>query len=308
MHCQKKFLYIVAGFIALGSALPQVARSQNVAITFDDLPLNGILPIGVTEVAITKEVLAILKQRHVPPVFGFINAKKLEGNPNGAAALQLWIDAGQRVGNHSYSHMNLHTSTPEAFIRDIELNEPALERLAKNDEWRWLRYPYLREGDTAEKRRAVRSYLREHKYEIAQVTLDYEDYLWNNPYARCAIKHDMQSMEWLRSSYLRTATEYLNANRAMAKLVFGRDINHVLLLHLGAFSVNILPDLLDLLQKKGFHLVTLEEAQRDPAYRTDPDAGSKWGGTLLEQWLDARHMQYPKVSGKPQKELDALCR
>src|ERR1039458_3810809 len=39
------------------------------------------------------------------------------------------------------------------------------------------------------------------------------------------------------------------------------------------------------LQKKGFTLVTLEEAEIDPAYETDPDAGSKYGGTLLEEWM-----------------------
>jgi hypothetical protein len=43
-----------------------------------------------------------------------------------------------------------------------------------------LRYPYLREGDTVEKRRAVRAYLQAHRYRLAQVTLDREDDLWNS--------------------------------------------------------------------------------------------------------------------------------
>ena len=90
----------------------------------------------------------------------------------------------------------------------------------------------------------------------------------------------------------------------MAKLVYGHDINHVLLLHLGAFSSTILPDALDLLKKKGFTLVTLEEAESDPAYETDPDAGSKYGGTLLEQWMDARQIKYPAVMEKPYKRVE----
>jgi hypothetical protein len=63
-----------------------------------------------------------------------------------------------------------------------------------------------------------------------------------------------------------------------------------------------------MLKSKGFRLVTLEEAHSDPAYQTDPDAGTKYGGTLLEQWMDVKGLPYPKVSKKPQKELDALCR
>jgi peptidoglycan-N-acetylglucosamine deacetylase len=103
------------------------------------------------------------------------------------------------------------------------------------------------------------------------------------------------------------ASAYIDADRQMAQMIFGRPISHVVLLHLGAFSSAILPDLLALLQKKGFTLVTLEEAQKDPAYQSDPDAASATGGTLLEQWLDARKMKYPPAPGKPYKELAQMC-
>jgi hypothetical protein len=158
-----------------------------------------------------------------------------------------------------------------------------------------------------EKRRAVRAFLEAHHYRVAQVTLDWEDYLWNSAYARCVAKNDAKSIAWLRSSYLDTESAYLDLGREMAKLVYGHDINHVLLLHLGAFSSTILPEALGLLEKKGFKLVTLEEAESDPAYGTDPDAGSKYGGTLLEEWMEARKIKYPAVKEKPYKELKEIC-
>jgi len=282
--------------------------AQKVAITFDDLPLNGDLPPGVTRAQITLDTLAVLRKRHVPAAYGFVNARELEGNADGAEALKLWA-ASEPVGNHTYAHMDLNVNPAEAFEREIEQDEPALELLAAKDaNWHWLRYPFLREGDTVEKRRAVRAYLRAHQYRVAQVTLDWEDYLWNSAYARCVAKSDATSMAWLRSSYLNIASQYLDLGREMAKLVYGHDINHVLLLHLGAFSSTILPDVLDLLEKKGFTLVTLEEAESDPAYETDPDAGSKYGGTLLEQWMDARKIAYPPVATKPYKELGEICK
>jgi hypothetical protein len=142
---------------------------------------------------------------------------------------------------------------------------------------------------------------------VAQVTMDWEDYMWNSAYARCVAKNDAKSIEWLRSSYLNIASQYLDLGREMATLVYGHDINHVLLLHLGAFSSTILPDALDLLKKKGFKLVTLEEAESDPAYEGDPDAGSKYGGSLLDQWMDARQIKYPAVAQKPYEELKAVC-
>ncbi|HXC42243.1 MAG TPA: polysaccharide deacetylase family protein, partial [Candidatus Dormibacteraeota bacterium] len=252
--------------------LAAICSAQKLAITFDDLPLNGELPPGVTRTETAKNVLALLKKRHVPPAYGFVNAKRLEGNPDGAEALKLWA-AAEPVGNHTYSHMDLEKNDPETFERDIEENELVLELLRAKDEWHWLRYPYLHEGDTVEKRRAVRVYLKTHGYRIAQVTLDWEDYLWNTAYARCVAKGDTNSIEWLHSSYLNTASEFLDLGRAQAKLIYGHEINYVLLMHLGAYSSTILPDALDLLKKKGFKLVTLEEAESDAAYEDDPDIG-----------------------------------
>jgi peptidoglycan/xylan/chitin deacetylase (PgdA/CDA1 family) len=304
---------MVWGVVLLVVSIPGLAglcAAQKLAITMDDLPLNGLLPPGVTRAETTKNVLAILKKRHVPPVYGFINARKLEGNADGAEALKLWA-AAEPVGNHTYAHMDLEQNTAEAFEREIEENEPALELLARKggpgDEWHWFRYPYLREGDTVEKRRAIRAYLQAHGYRIAQVTLDWEDYLWNTAYARCVVKGDTESIEWLRSSYLNTASEFLDLGRAQAKLIYGHEINYVLLMHLGAYSSTILPDALDLLKKKGFKLVTLEEAESDAAYEGDPDVGLHDAGTLLDQWMQVKQIKYPEHAEKPYKEIESVC-
>jgi len=297
-----------AAAFALLLLAQNLAAADQVAVTFDDLPLNGELAPDTTRDGIVAAVLPILKKFGLPPVYGFVNAKKLERSEDGAAALRRWVAGGQRVGNHTYAHIDLHKSTPEAFLAELSQNEPALELLDPSGNWRWLRYPFLSEGDTTEKRRQVRATLKDRGYRIAQVTLDYEDYLWNTAYARCVATHDTKSIAWLRSSYLDIAKAYLRGNRQMADLVFGHPIKHVLLLHLGAFSSTILPDLFDLMKKEGFTFVTLEEAQSDPAYDTDPDAGSKYGGTLLEQWMDVRHIAYPDLPKKPYKQLDAICR
>jgi peptidoglycan-N-acetylglucosamine deacetylase len=298
----------VFGFSFLFFISVPLCTAQKLAITMDDLPQNSELSPGVTRTQIARDVVAILKARHVPPVYGFINAQKLEGSSDGAEALKLW-SAAEPVGNHTYSHMDLEQNTPEAFDREIAQNEPVLELLNGGavGNWHWFRYPYLHEGDTVEKRRAIRAYLKEHNYRIAQVTLDWEDYLWNTAYARCAAKNDQKSIAWLRTSYLNTASEFLDLGREQAKLVYGHDINYVLLMHLGAYSSTILPDALDLLAKKGFTLVTLEEAESDPVYEGDPDAGLHDAGTLLDQWMEVKKIKYPDHVEKPYKQLENIC-
>jgi peptidoglycan/xylan/chitin deacetylase (PgdA/CDA1 family) len=179
--------------------------------------------------------------------------------------------------------------------------------MAGND-WHWFRYPFLWEGDTFEKRRAIRAYLAANGYRVAQVTLDFEDYAWNAPYARCVAKNDAVAIERLKATYMSTAGEYIRLGQTMSELIYGRDIKHVLLLHLGGFETVMLPQLLAYLNGRGFSLITLEDAESDPAYQSDPNVVSKWGGTLLEQMMDATHLKIPPHAEKPFKELDSVCR
>ena len=297
-----------AACLFLAVWLPVWARAETLAPTFDDLPLNGEIRPGTTRVGIVRDVLAILESRKVPPVYGFVNAKRMEDSQDGADALRAWIAGGQLVGNHSYSHTDLTEVRADRFLEDVERNQPVLELLGPAQDWRWFRYPYLHEGDTLAKRDAVRAGLERRHYQIAQVTIDWEDYLWNSPFARCSAQHDEKSLAWLHSSYLSFASQYIDGNRQMAVNVFGHPINHVLLLHLGAFSSTILPELFDLLRDKGFSLDTLENVERDPAYRTNPNAALPNGGTLLEQWTEARHLDYPPLPKKPYKKFEQLCR
>jgi len=283
------------------------ALAQEVAVTVDDLPSHGALPPGMTRSDIARSILKSLKDAHAPKVYGFVNAKKLELHPEDIEVLKLWRGAGFPLGNHTYAHLSLNASSADEFDKNVAADEPELKLLMGRQNWRWFRYPYLWEGDTLEKRHAVRQYLKEHKYHVAQVTLDFEDYLWNGPYARCVEKSDAASIEWLKSSYMATATEYIGLGRKMATLIYGRDIRHVLLLHIGAFDAVMLPRLLNFMKNQGFKFVTLGEAEKDPAYRIDPDVALKDGGTLLDQMMEAKHIKFPQ-NEKPYEQLNALCR
>jgi peptidoglycan/xylan/chitin deacetylase (PgdA/CDA1 family) len=62
--------------LATGAAFAKEPRLK-VALTFDDLPLNGAKPASKSMEQITRETVAVLKEHHIPPSFGFINAWKL---------------------------------------------------------------------------------------------------------------------------------------------------------------------------------------------------------------------------------------
>jgi peptidoglycan-N-acetylglucosamine deacetylase len=283
------------------------AWGQQMAVTFDDLPVHGALPAGMTRLEIAQSILKTLKGEKLPPVYGFINGGRGQEDPNSVALLKAWRAAGQPLGNHTWAHLDLNKESPQEFGEEVLKNEPLLKELMGKEDWHWLRYPFLREGDTVEKRRAVRAWLSAHGYKIAEVSMDFEDYLWNDPYARCMAKHDDASIQKLHDSYLAVADQYYGVARELSQLIYGRDVKHVLLMHVGAFDARMLPELLALYRAKGVRFISLKDAMSDPAYLDDPDIGEPTGGTLLELMMRKKELTFP-ANSKPYKELDAMCR
>ena len=290
-------LRIILVAIAILAAIPS-AKSQQIAFTWDDLPAHSALPQGETRVEIGHKLIAAMKDAHMPPVYGFVNGVQLEREPASAPMLKDWRDAGLPLGNHTWSHMNLNTSSLADWEADLEKNEPILEQYSDDSDWHWLRFPFLAEGDTPEKRADARKYLAAHGYKIASVTMSFGDYMWNEPYARCVAKNDTASIAQLESSYLQAAADDADFRRAMSKALYGHDIPYVLLMHVGAFDARMLPRLLKVYQDRGFTFVTLQDAENDPFYASDIDPSLPDQPDNLEGAMHARGLPCPRVQSK----------
>lgn len=294
-------LFLLAAFAACS------AVAQQIAFTWDDLPAHSALPPEETRVEIGQKLIDAMKAAGLPPVYGFVNGATIEREPASAPMLKEWRDAGFQLGNHAWSHMNLNSNALADWEADVLKNEPVLEKYAFGADWHWLRFPYLAEGDTAEKRAEARKFLRAHEYRIAGVTMGFGDYMWNEPYARCVAKNDTAAIAQLESSYLDAAAQDAVFRRAMARALFGHDIPYVLLMHVGAFDARMLPRLLKLYRNKGFTFVTLEEAEKDPFYRGDLDPSLPDAPDTLEGAMQAKGLPLPT---RPQLNVDlnSVCR
>ena len=119
-------LLAVLACAAAGAAEPRI----EIALTFDDLPLNGSLPPGLKQSELARATVKVLKKHRVPPSYGFINARHLERDPDGAQALQVWIDGGQSARRTTPIHIIDLTKNPaEEFQKEILRNEPPLALL-----------------------------------------------------------------------------------------------------------------------------------------------------------------------------------
>jgi peptidoglycan/xylan/chitin deacetylase (PgdA/CDA1 family) len=281
---------------------------QQVALTFDDLPVHSGLPGEGSRVKILGDIIAALQNAGAPPAYGFTNAIGIaDEGADAEQAMHLWREAHMPLGNHTLSHFDLHGHTAAEFEREIVANEPALRRLMKDEGWHWLRYPYLHEGETLEQRNTVRDFLYQHGYSVAQVTIDSQDYLYDEAYLRCLARKDETAVEWLEHTYLSRAMESLSLARHTAEQIYGRDIRHVMLLHVGAFQAATLPALLNLFAEQHVKLLTLEQAELDDAYTVDP-AVMQPVGTFLNQMLVAKKLPLPTRDDTALQRLGAMCR
>ncbi|MBC7427277.1 MAG: polysaccharide deacetylase family protein [Bacteriovorax sp.] len=282
------------------------------AITIDDLPNHGELPKGVSRVDVAKKMLAVLKKEKIPEVYGFINAAKVKDEPLNKEVLNLWVKEGYPLANHTYTHMDLNTNNVMDFQKEIKADEEMLIELNGGMNYKFFRYPYLREGAEMKKRNSIRKYLAENKYQIAQVSVDFEDWSWNDPYARCVNKKDQKAIKWLGKTYQNNAVAKLKEAALMSQKLLKRDIPHILLLHIGAFDAEMLSDLIKNYRAQGVEFISLTEASKDQVYIDDPGIAGKWGAEILQQIRKARNLKLEDIgieryTGYPQKELQKIC-
>jgi peptidoglycan/xylan/chitin deacetylase (PgdA/CDA1 family) len=282
-------------------------RHPVVALTFDDVPAAGGLHINETRVGIITRLIDELKANHLRGIYGFVNGDGMDDDTDLQQALHLWIAAGMNIGNHTFNHPALDDTSAEAYIHNIAQNEPTLRQYDSSGDWHWFRYPYLEEGNTVEKREAVRSWLLQHGYRIAQVTLNFQDDDWDDPYGRCLARHDQAAIDWLKQSYMENASEFIRVGREEQIIAFGHEVPNVLLLHETDFTTLMLPDLMRLLRREGFRFAPIAKVERNPIYSLDPREPIPGGGSITNQVLDAHHLPYPPFKPEPVDKLDHLC-
>src|SRR5205823_5030095 len=155
---------------------------------------------------------------------------------------------------------------------------------------RYFRYPMLHTGTTLQKRDAIASFLRTRHYIDAVVTLDNQDWIFANAYARALDRKDVASAQRLAKAYVPYMESTLTFLEKRTREVVGRPIAHILLLHMNALNADMLDDLLRMFERRGYRFITVDEALRDPAYALpDGYAGTK-GISWVHRWGVAKGM------------------
>ncbi len=281
----------------LALTLCAAGADRQVAITIDDLPRGGDGgPRTLSGIrAMTEELLTPFREQHIP-VIGFVNeGREADFGPDGLREiLNLWLDSGAELGNHSRSHLNINQVPLEQYTADIVAGEPVLRAVlnARGRKLEFYRHPFLFTGPTPEIKRQLRQFLDVHGYRVAPVTLDNSDYQFAALYTRPRYK------ERVRREYVPYMESIVSFFERRSVEVVGREIPQILLIHASQLNASLMPDLLAMFRRRGYTFVSLSQALTDKAYSLPEEYAGKGGFSWIHRWSITKGMP-PKGEPEP---------
>ena len=296
----------ISGWLPSAQSSKASPRPQ-VALTMDDPALN--LHSNLKWQDANTRILKAIASRNVRAAL-FVCGMRVD-DPEGAKLIGAWDQAGHLIGNHSYSHFSYTEKTSYAdFAVDVLKNEKIIAPY-QNRSPLLFRYPFLKEGDTAEKRDKFRALLKERGYRVGHVTIDASDW-----YVNQRLLHRWETQpntpfaayrDYLIAHLLDRAAFY----RQLAVDVLGRDIRHTLLVHFNTLNAMVLPDVMGAFESAGWQWIDASLAFEDAVFQSQPKiipAGESLVWALAkESGRFADRLRYPGEDGEYERaKMDAL--
>lgn len=284
------------GIRASGADTPP---DRQIAITIDDLPAGPaerMTAAAITEM--TTQLLATLRQQKIP-VVGFVNERKLYYKwgevDERIKALNMWLDAGFELGNHTFAHTSLNRAGLKEFEDSVIQGESVTRLLLAqhNMKLRYFRHPYLDTGRDLQTRREADAFLVARGYRIAPITLDAWDWNFAGVYDDAKKRGDTALQQEVLSAYLAYHAEVFAYYEKLSKDLIGYEPKQILLLHANQLEAEHIGELLEMIRKRGYRFITLEDALSDQAYSLPDTYIGEEGTGWLDHWA-ITHGQPPQ--------------
>ncbi len=301
---------VAVAFILLAG--PSFSQTRSVAVTFDDLPFQTT-PDDLCDPAnvrrLTTDFLTMLAPLDTHAT-AFVNEGRMCDEIREQALpgiLTLWLDAGLDLGNHTFSHINIHRTTPEAYLADVDRGDDVTRPLlaAHGRDLIWFRHPFLFTGETPEKRGALEAGIAARGYRVAPVTIDNEDWRFGQAYRRAEAEGDTAMQQRLGQAYVDHMAAVLDVVEPYSALLAGGDEPpQVLLLHANSLNQAWYPAIHALFLARGYRFVALEQAVSHPVYGHADGWTRANGVSWLHRWALADGVPFQPEPDAPQWVVD----
>jgi len=267
-----------------------ISHSKQLALSFDD---GGNPDLNPNAQQINQRILEQLKQNHIRSIV-YPSVIKI-GDYKGLSLVAAWGKQEHKIGNHSELHSNLNKEqvTTQQYIDQIFRAEQVFKPLTG-----WVpryRYPFLKEGNTIEKRDTVAHYLQQQGYESGAVSIDASDWFYNLKYLSYTKNGQTADLEKLKNAYIDHLLDRANYYDQLAIQTVGYSPKHVLLLHVNAINAAFLNDVVEAFKLHQWQFIDSETAYQDPIYRLKTNvlpAGESIVWSLAKQQAKTQ-LRYP---------------
>jgi peptidoglycan-N-acetylglucosamine deacetylase len=276
-------------FFSLSLNAQSAKPDRQVAVTIDDLPGGMADKLPASQLtAMTAKLLGTLHDQKIP-VVGFVNERKLYRSgevDERIKLLEMWLDGGFELGNHTFSHASLNQIELKDWEDEVVQGESVIRILLAQHKMRlrYFRHPYLDTGRDLQTRRKAEEFLTQRGYRIAPVTLDGWDWMFAGLYEDAKQRNDTTLQQQIVKHYLAYHDAVFAYAEQLSVKVVGYEPKQILLLHASNLEADHIGELLDILRKRGYRFITLQDALGDPAYALPDTYVGEEGTGWLEHW------------------------
>jgi peptidoglycan-N-acetylglucosamine deacetylase len=241
------------------------AHSQSVALTFDDGP-NMDDEIGLSPADRNAAILKQLADAHLKSIL-FVT--RTDVGPKRNELIRQWSVQGNEIGNHTATHPDFDEVSLANYEQELLTCENAIQNFPGFT--RRFRFPYLKEGNTVEKRDGFRAFLDAHAYKSGAVSIDASDWYYSQRLSARLNDHPNADKMPYRAAYLRHLYDRAQYYDGLSRRLLGRSVAHVLLLHHNLINALFLSDVIHMFRDKGWTLIDSEVAFKEPVYAMRPN-------------------------------------
>jgi peptidoglycan/xylan/chitin deacetylase (PgdA/CDA1 family) len=277
----------------------QTRPDLRVAVTFDDIPSVAVARCNAR--ALNERLLTKIKRNDMPAAALVVTGPGRCGAEQLAPIVEMWLAAGHEVGSHTHTHNDFNRMSLAAYLADVDSAHRRLNAILSRGgrQLKYFRHPLLHAGDTPAKQQALARHLRAKGYTIAVVTVDNQEWVFAEAYARAKRQNDSAMIRKILPAYYAHLDSSFAYYEQLSDRLFKRQIPQVLLLHANEINADHLDHVANTIRARGYRFISLSEALADSAYRRPDTYVGPAGMSWLQRWALAAGVRFLREPREP---------
>lgn len=280
------------------------SAQKKVSITIDDVPNASLYASEGFRSRLLHEIDSMKL-----PVAIFINEVRIFDVDEADKSLNLfdaWIGSSNvTIGNHGYQHRMYSSEGIDSFKIDVlqgeAITKPLARRYDKGENY--YRFPYNDLGKDAAEHKLAADFLHSRGYTITPFTVHSDDWLVTQLYEYYKSHGRLKDAQRIGQAFVEFTLKNFEYIESITDRKEGRNVSQIYLMHDNLLNADYLHVLLAALKKRGYSLITLDEAMRDPVYKQRDYYDKRHGISWVYRWIQDEQQRMQLMRAAPDSDV-----